>query len=160
MDGSSQPRLDMILQLLDEAVFNAAKYMACPDCDAGCPRLMNLALLHQRQVNTLCEVAKSPATFLCDENCVVLGGYRSCREDGLAFKRLVLLRIVKNVIKSIEEFQERATDFQSRFLAGTLELGDAGKLNLKWLLDIGSNLARRLGCIRSILEKEDWTSEI
>jgi hypothetical protein len=150
----------MALQLLDEAVVNAAKYMACLDCDAGCPRLMNLALLHQRQVNTLSEVAKSPATFLCDGTSVSFGAYRSCREDGLAFQRLVLLRIVRNVTKSIEEFQERAEDFQSRFLAGTLELGDAGKLNLKWLLDIGSNLARRLGCIKSILEKEDWIAEV
>ncbi|CAM1505909.1 Fc.00g115460.m01.CDS01 [Cosmosporella sp. VM-42] len=149
--------LDRILRLFEQVTTYADKYLTCPNCDAGCPRLMNLAMLHQRQVNLLCEIAKNPITYLSsDTTRVALGEYQPCIELDIMLKRIMLLGAVRCFGASVSKFTEKAGDFEARHIAGTLELGEVGKLNLKWLLDVAANLRRRVDCIKIILEKEDW----
>lgn len=122
---------------------------------------MNLAMLHQRQVNLLCEIAKNPGTHLGNDTThVALGTFQPSKQDDLSLKRLMLQNATRDVKMLVEKFHQGARDFEERYIAGTLELGDAGKLNLTWLLGVASNLERRLHCIKLLLEKEDWASEL
>ncbi|KAM6540151.1 hypothetical protein FALCPG4_001889 [Fusarium falciforme] len=160
-NSPGQTRLDEILQLLQDVHQLATKYLSCPNCDAGCPRLMNLAMLHQRQVNLLCEIAKNPSVHLGNDTTRVgLGAFQPSKQDDFSLKRLMLQNATRGVNILVEKFHQGARNFEERYIAGTLELGDAGKLNLTWLLGVASNLERRLHCIKLLLEKEDWASEM
>ncbi|EEU39720.1 uncharacterized protein NECHADRAFT_79498 [Fusarium vanettenii 77-13-4] len=160
-NSPGQTSLDEILRLLQDVYQLATKYLSCPNCDAGCPRLMNLAMLHQRQVNLLCEIAKAPSVHLeNDTTRVGLGIFHPSKQDDLSLKRLMLQNATRDVEMLVEKFHQGAREFEERYIAGTLELGDAGKLNLTWLLGVASNLERRLHCIKLLLEKEDWASEL
>ncbi|KAI8721234.1 hypothetical protein NCS52_00570300 [Fusarium sp. LHS14.1] len=160
-NSPGQTRLDEILRLLQDVYQLATKYLSCPNCDAGCPRLMNLAMLHQRQVNLLCEIAKNPDTHLSNDTThVALGTFHPSKQDDLSLKRLMLQNATRDVKTLMEKFHQGARDFEEGYIAGTLDLGDAGKLNLTWLLGVASNLERRLHCIKLLLEKEDWASEL
>jgi hypothetical protein len=83
-----------------------------------------------------------------------MGVYRPDGEDDSFLKYHMLLRITRRVSNLVSRFHNGAKDFEERSIAGTLELGDAGKLNLKWLLDTAVNLAERLDCVKSLLEKD------
>ncbi|KAJ3540263.1 hypothetical protein NM208_g5140 [Fusarium decemcellulare] len=156
-----QTSLGEILQLLQQAFHLSTKYLQCPNCDAGCPRLMNLAMLHQRQVTLLCELAKEPASHLANDSTrIALGSFRSSKEDDLSLKRLMLKNATRDTKKLVDDFHEGAKDFEDRYIAGTLILGEAGKLNLTWLLDVAANLGRRLDCVRVLLDQEDWASQL
>ncbi|UPK89478.1 hypothetical protein LCI18_000413 [Fusarium solani-melongenae] len=160
-NAPGQTSLDAILQLLQDVFQLATEYLRCPNCDAGCPRLMNLAMLHQRQVNLLCEIAKNPGTHLSNDTAhVALGTFQPSKQDDLSLKRSMLQNAARDVRILVEQFHQGARDFEERYIVGTLELGDAGKLNLTWLLGVASNLERRLHCIKLLLEKDDWASEM
>lgn len=118
-------------------------------------------MLHQRQVTLLCEIAKQPVHHLGnDMTKTVLGGFLPSEQDGLEIKQLMLRHATRNVKMSVEALHQGARGFEERYIAGTLELGDAGKLNLKWLFDVSANLDRRLDCVRVLLERDDWASEL
>ncbi|KAF4461106.1 hypothetical protein FALBO_12098 [Fusarium albosuccineum] len=156
-----QTSLDEILQLLQQAFQLSTKYLQCPNCDAGCPRLMNLAMLHQRQVTLLCELAKEPASHLANDSTrVALGSFQPNKEGDLSLKRLMLKNATRDTKKLVDDFHKGAKDFEDRYIAGTLILGEAGKLNLTWLLDVAANLGRRLDCVRVLLDQEDWASQL
>ncbi|KAF4948496.1 hypothetical protein FSARC_13733 [Fusarium sarcochroum] len=153
--------LDDMLALLQQAFHQVEQYLACENCDAGCPRLMNLAMLHQRQVTLLCEITKGPADYLSnDMTRTVLGSFQSAKKDDLCIKQLMLRHATRDVKISVDAFHEGARVFEERYIAGTLELGEAGKLNLKFLLDVSANLGRRLDCVRVLLERDDWASDL
>lgn len=159
VDDPGGTSLDKIMQLFDLAATHAAKYLACPSCDAGCVRHINLGVLLQRQVNVLGNVAENPAVHVGNDATRVsfkLGEYRASKEDDIMLKRMLLLRVIRGLSTSVLEFNSQARGYEERHLGGTLELGEAGKLNLKWLLDIAESLTRRLDCIKFILEKDDW----
>ncbi|VUC23453.1 unnamed protein product [Clonostachys rosea] len=154
---SSRNSLENVLKMLDQSITYAGKYLACLNCDPGCPRIMNLSFLHQRQVTLLSNIAKDPATFMHDTTPrVTLGEYQTSREDDITLKRVLLLRVARDILKSVDECHDRSMEFEKRFKEGTLDLGDIGKLNLRWLLDIAANLTKRLNCIRSLLENNEW----
>ncbi|KAM0224924.1 hypothetical protein ACHAQD_001722 [Fusarium lateritium] len=155
----AQTSIDEILALFQRAFHQSAQYLSCDDCDAGCPRHINLAMLHQRQVTLLCDIAKQPAHYLeNDTTRISLGNFLPSEMDDLKIKQLMLRQATRNVKTSVEAFHQGARGFEERYIAGTLELGDAGKLNLKWLLDVSANLDRRLDCVRVLLEQENWAS--
>ncbi|KIL89025.1 hypothetical protein FAVG1_07419 [Fusarium avenaceum] len=154
-----QTSIDEILALFQRTFHQSAQYLACENCDAGCPRHINLAMLHQRQVTLLCEIAKQPVHHLgSDMTKIVLGSFLPSEEDDLEIKQLMLRHATRNVKMSVEALHQGARGFEERYIAGTLELGDAGKLNLKWLFDVSANLDRRLDCVRVLLERDDWAS--
>ncbi|CAG9988329.1 unnamed protein product [Clonostachys byssicola] len=154
---SSRNSLENLLKMLDQSIIYAGKYLACPNCDPGCPRIMNLSFLHQRQVTLLINITKDPAAFIHEQAPrVSLGEYQVSREDDIALKRMLLLRVARDLLKSVNECHDRSMEFERRFKEGTLDLGDIGKLNLRWLLDIAANLTRRLNCVKSQLENNEW----
>ncbi|KAF4448784.1 hypothetical protein F53441_7833 [Fusarium austroafricanum] len=156
-----QTSLDEILMLFQRAFRQSAQYLACENCDAACPRHINLAMLHQRQVTLLCELAKTPEDHLSnDMTRASLGSFQPSKQDDLSIKQLMLRQATRNVKMSVEAHHEGAKEFERRHIEGTLELGDAGKLNLKWLLDISENLRRRLDCVRVLLERDDWAARL
>lgn len=136
---------------------HADQYLDCPLCDTGCTRLMNLAQLHQRQLNVLCDMCSNPTLYLGGDSArVTLGKYEPSREDDVLLKRIMLLGVARKVSASVDSFQSRVKRSDERHAAGTLQLAEAGKLNLVWLLGTAANLTRRLDTIKSLLEKEDW----
>jgi hypothetical protein len=154
-----QTSIDEILALFQRTFHQSAQYLACENCDAGCPRHINLAMLHQREVTLLCEIAKQPVHYLGnDMTKTALGSFLPSKQDDLEIKQLMLRHATRNVKMSVEAFHQGARRFEERHIAGTLELGDAGKLNLKWLLDVSANLDRRLDCVKVLLERDDWAS--
>ncbi|CAH0052089.1 unnamed protein product [Clonostachys solani] len=154
---SSRNSLENLLRMLDQSIIYAGKYLACLNCDPGCPRIMNLSFLHQRQVTLLSNIAKDPAAFIHEQAPrVTLGEYQASREDDATLKRMLLLRVARDILKSVNECNDRSREFEKSFKEGTLDLGDIGKLNLRWLLDIAENLTKRLNCIRSLLENNQW----
>ncbi|WZH44345.1 uncharacterized protein QYS62_005367 [Fusarium acuminatum] len=156
-----QTSIDEILALFQRTFHQSAQYLACENCDAGCPRHINLAMLHQRQVTLLCEIAKQPVHHLGnDMTKTALGSFLPSEQDDLEIKQLMLRHATRNVKISVEALHQGARGFEERHIAGTLELGDAGKLNLKWLLDVSANLDRRLDCVKVLLERDDWASEL
>lgn len=149
------------MQLLDEASVCANKYLDCSLCDTGCTRLMNLAQLHQRQLNMLCDICSNPTLYLREDPArVTLGPYQPPREDDISLKRIMLLGVTRNVRVSVDGFRSRVNGFDERHAAGTLELAEAGKLNLLWLVGIAANLARRLDTVKAVLEKQDWAGHV
>lgn len=91
---------------------------------------------------------------------MTLGNYQPSGEDDLVLKRIMLLGVTRKVRASVDAFRERAKGFDERHAAGILELAEAGRLNLVWILGIAANLTRRLDALRSMLEKEDWGEDI
>ena len=89
-----------------------------------------------------------------------LGSYQPSTEDDLVLKRIMLLGVTRRVRASVNAFRERANGFEERHAAGILELAEAGRLNLVWILGIAANLTRRLDEVRSALENEDWGGDI
>ena len=153
--------LESIIGLLDEATIHAAKYLACLNCDPGCARLVNLAMLHQRQMDRLCEIVKRPEAYIKeDATRLRLGAYQTSRSDDAMLKRMLLLRITRDPASYMADFQAKARGFEERFVQGTLVLEEAGRLTLRWLLDIAGNLTKRLRCIQFKLEREDWGLDI
>ena len=149
--------LDKCMAVVDSASSHASKYLACSLCDTGCTRLMTLALLHQRQLNILCDIAANPSLYLSDDAHVSLGIYRPpSRETNVAVKKVMLLGIVRGAREPVEGIRERVRGFEERVGKGAMELAEAGRLNLKWLLEITANLTRRLDTVKAVLEREDW----
>jgi hypothetical protein len=150
--------LDQCMAVLDSASEQAAKYLACGLCDTGCTRLMTLAPLHQRQLNLLTDICTNPALYLSDDLRVRLGCYRPPpdRKRDVAVQRAMLLGVANGVRERVEEIRDRVEGFEHRMASGMLELAEAGRLNLQWLLGVTGNLTRRLDTIKAVLEKEDW----
>ena len=149
--------LGMAMDMLSKTSAFAAKYLACALCDTGCTRLMTLALFFQRQLNILCDIAMNPSLYLNENSVrVALGPYQASREDDVVFKRIMLLRVAKIIRAPVDEFRERVNGFDERVAAGTLEIAEAGRLNLEWLVGISANLARRLESVETVLEEDDW----
>ncbi|KAK3311725.1 uncharacterized protein B0T15DRAFT_424431 [Chaetomium strumarium] len=150
--------LDVCMTVLDSASEHACKYLACVLCDTGCTRLMTLALLHQRQLNLLCDICANPSLYLWDNDMrVSLGSYRPPnRERDVAVKRAMLLGVASGVRERVEVIRDRLEEFEDRIERGVLELAEAGRLNLQWLLAITGNLVRRLDTIKALLAREDW----
>lgn len=137
-------RLDKIFCLITDSINQAAKYLACEQCDSGCSRLMTLSFLHQWQINILLDVTNNPTTCLANRiPQLIFGEYEASEEDDVAFKRMVLLRLIRDIKLSLDRFHHGAKAFEKRHIAGTLELGEAGKLNLEWLLKVAVSLKRQ-----------------
>lgn len=156
--------LDKILQLFQHASSLATRYITCSYCDNGCPRVMNLAMLHQRQANWLCEIARNPAVYLASAiNAALrmsLGDYRPSNRDNILIKRIMLLSVARDVDSAVDEFHARAKSFEEKDASGESRLSEAGKLNLKWLLDVAANLKERLHTVKSILEQTGWGLDV
>ena len=149
--------LGAAMDMLSKTSAFAAKYLACALCDTGCTRLMTLALFFQRQLNILCDIAMNPSLYISENSVgVALGPYQASREDDVVFKRTMLLGVAKIIRAPVDEFRERVAGFDERVAAGTLEVAEAGRLNLEWLVGISANLARRLESVETVLEEVDW----
>ncbi|EHK51067.1 hypothetical protein TRIATDRAFT_178083, partial [Trichoderma atroviride IMI 206040] len=149
-------RLDKIFCLITDSIHQAAKYLACEHCDSGCSRLMTLSFLHQWQINILLDVTNNPTIYFTNETPELkFGEYRASAEDDIAFKRMVSLRLTRDIKLSLDRFHHGAKDFEERYIAGTLELGEAGKLNLEWLLKVAVSLKRQAEFIAIAEEKRD-----
>ncbi|KAK3301801.1 uncharacterized protein B0T15DRAFT_323856 [Chaetomium strumarium] len=149
--------LDQYMAVLDLASVYARKYLAYGLYDTGYTRLITLAPLYWRQLNLLYDICSNPSLYLSDDIRVSLGSYRPPnRELDVAVKRVMLLGVAKTVRERVEEIQERVEGFEDRIARGSLELAEAGRLNLQWLLGVIWNLTRRLDTIKAVLEKEDW----
>ncbi|KAK5996781.1 hypothetical protein PT974_02123 [Cladobotryum mycophilum] len=154
--------LDNILQSLRESSAHIVNYLACPHCDNGCPRLVNLAMLHQRQVGLMCTITKNPAAFLHGPaNGAVrftLGVYQLNEQDDCNFKRLAVLSAARSVESQVTNFDDIIRGHQDAEFMGTSasEISESAKLNLRWLLDVARNLRSRLRVIISMLEKQEW----
>lgn len=160
-NATGPSRFDRMMSLFDESIVHATKYLACMACDAGCPRLMTLSLLHQRQIDSLADLTKNPGLCFSDESPrVTFGEYAPPAEDDINCKSVVLLRVARDIAQSLDSFHDGAKDFEERYFKGTLELGEAGKLNLKWLLGVAVTLKRRVDCVRMILQKPDWAVHV
>ena len=152
---------DRTMGLLDKSIADATQYLACLTCDAGCPRLMTLSLLHQRQIDGLSDLIKTPGSIFSDESPrVAFGDFKPCAEDDVNCKRVVLLRVARDIGQSLNNFHDGAKEFEERYKKGTLELGDAGKLNLNWLLGVAGILKKRLDRVISLLQKPDWAVQV
>lgn len=156
-------KLEKALKSLQSTSNLAYRYILCPSCDNGCPRLINLALLHQRQVNLLCNIAKNPTTYLDDvTDCgsfVRLGEYQPSKHDELLLRQVMMLGATRDVGCRVRDFESHAREYQEGDVVGTNKLSEAGKLNLKWLLDVATNLTRRLECVKSTVERAEWVSQ-
>lgn len=149
-------QLDKIFCLISDSIYQAAKYLACEHCDSGCSRLMTLSFLHQWQINILLDVTNNPTILFGDEIPELeFGEYKASAEDSVAFKRMVLLRLTRDIRRSLDCFHHGAKDFEKRYIAGNLELGEAGKLNLEWLLKVAGSLKRQAEFITIAEEKRD-----
>ncbi|KAF5530410.1 hypothetical protein FNAPI_13570 [Fusarium napiforme] len=152
-----QTPLEEILSLFQTAFHQSAQYLACQNCDTGCLRYINLVILHQRQTNLLSELAEEPRQYLrSDMVSTTLGGFQPSKQDDIAIKHLMVRQATRDVIFSVNTDHESATGFQQRYTAGTLDLSDTGKLNVKWLVEVSENLQRTLEHVRVLLEKDDW----
>lgn len=105
---------------------------------------MTLSFLHQWQINILLDVTNNLTRIFADEMPELkFGQYKASAEDDVAFKRMVLLRLIRDIRLSLDRFHHGAKDFEERYIAGNLELGEAGKLNLEWLLKVAVSLKRQ-----------------
>jgi hypothetical protein len=156
-----QTPLDEILSLFQSVFHKSAQYLACQNCDTGCLRYINLVMLHQRQVNLLSELAEDPREYLrSDMASTKLRGFQPSKQDDIAMKQLMVRQATRDVILSVNADHESATGFQERDIAGTLDLSDTGKLNVKWLVEVSENLGRTLEHVRVLLEKDDWATKL
>ena len=136
------PPLDQLLVLVDEAAAHAAQYLGCTACDEGCPRLMNLATLYQKQVDVLCGVAEG------DEGPVVyMGVFQASDQEARLLKRRMVCRVATKVGLGIALFHDMVKGFEDRRVAGTLDLSNAGRMNLQWLFGASSDLVKRIDCV-------------
>ncbi|KAF5578932.1 hypothetical protein FPANT_9804 [Fusarium pseudoanthophilum] len=159
--NSGQTPLDRILSLFQTAFHKSAQYLACQNCDTGCLRYINLVMLHQRQVNLLSELAEDPREYLRNDMAsTTLGGFQPSKQDDIAMKQLMVRQATRDVILSVTADHESATGFQKRYTAGTLDLSDTGKLNVKWLVEVSENLQRTLEHVKALLEKDDWATKL
>ncbi|KAI0130138.1 hypothetical protein BJ170DRAFT_302603 [Xylariales sp. AK1849] len=152
--------LDRILQALQNASTHVNRYLACSRCDNFCPRLLNLAMLHQKQVNLMCAMAKNPSIYLrCPDSDALrftLGIYQLSERDDLKFKGLAILAAAHNLDDLVAGFDDMARSYQERDSADGSILSDLARLNLKWTLDVAGHLKSRLKVIISILRQDDW----
>ncbi|KAF5634173.1 uncharacterized protein FTJAE_6792 [Fusarium tjaetaba] len=156
-----QTPLEEILSLFQTAFHQSAQYLACQNCDTGCLRYINLVMLHQRQVNLLSELVEDPREYLrSDMASTTLGGFQPSKQDDIAIKQLMVRQATRDVILSVNADHESATGFQERSIAGTLDLSDTGKLNVKWLVEVSENLQRTLEHVNVLLEKDDWATKL
>ncbi|CZR40250.1 uncharacterized protein FPRO_05150 [Fusarium proliferatum ET1] len=161
MKNPGQTPLDEILSLFQSVLNQSAQYLACQNCDTGCLRYINLVMLHQRQVNLLSELAEDPGEYLRgDMTNVTLGGFQTTKQDDIAIRQLMVRQATRDVILSVNADHESATGFQKRYTAGTLDLSDTGKLNVKWLVEVSENLQRTLEYVKVLLEKDDWATKL
>lgn len=155
-NSKSAVQLDKIFCLISDSIYQAAKYLACEHCDSGCSRLMTLSFLHQWQINILLDVTNNPTILFGDKNPELkFGEYKASAEDDVAFKRMVLLRLIRDIKLSLDCFHHGAKNFEDRYIAGNLELGEAGKLNLEWLLKVAVSLKKQAEFITVAEEKRD-----
>ncbi|KAI0007344.1 hypothetical protein F4779DRAFT_592461 [Xylariaceae sp. FL0662B] len=158
--------LDKILQAFQDISLHIASYLACKQCDGDCPRLMNLAMLHQRQVSLLCFMTKNPATHIRNSGTeavrFTLGIYQLSDQEDANHKRLVILDAARKVDSQVASFDDLIRNHQDKDImgSGTSEMPESAKLNFKWLLDVARNLKSRLKVIVSILEKVDWALDV
>ncbi|KAH7267597.1 uncharacterized protein BKA55DRAFT_684869 [Fusarium redolens] len=156
-----QTPLDEILSLFQRVFHQSAQYLACQNCDTGCLRHINLVMLHQRQVNLLSELAEDPKEYLRNHMTqTMLGEFQVSKQDDIAIKQLMVRQATRDVRISVDADYESATGFQERYIAGTLDLSDTGKLNVKWLVEVSENLRRTLEYVRVLLEKDDWATKL
>ncbi|KAF4335581.1 hypothetical protein FBEOM_10554 [Fusarium beomiforme] len=156
-----QTPLDEILALFQRIFHKSAQYLACQNCDTGCLRHINLVMLHQRQVTFLSEIAEDPREYLSNDiTQTTLGSFKSSKLDDIAIKQLMTRQATRDVRISVDADHKSATGFQERYVAGTLDLSDTGKLNVKWLVEVSENLRRTLEYVRLMLEKDDWAIKL
>ncbi|EXL61177.1 hypothetical protein FOCG_00376 [Fusarium oxysporum f. sp. radicis-lycopersici 26381] len=156
-----QTPLDEILSLFQRVSHKSAQYLACQNCDTGCLRHINLVMLHQRQVNLLSELAEDPGEYLRNYfTQTTLGSFQTSKPDDIAIKQLMVRHATRDVRFSVDADHKSATGFQERYIAGTLDLSDTGKLNVKWLVEVSENLRRTLEHVRVLLEKDDWATKL
>ncbi|KAH7489943.1 hypothetical protein FOMA001_g2617 [Fusarium oxysporum f. sp. matthiolae] len=156
-----QTPLDEILSLFQRVSHKSAQYLACQNCDTGCLRHINLVMLHQRQVNLLSELAEDPGEYLRNYfTQTTLGSFQTSKPDDIAIKQLMVRHATRDVRISVDADHKSATGFQERYIAGTLDLSDTGKLNVKWLVEVSENLRRTLEYVRVLLEKDDWATKL
>jgi hypothetical protein len=157
--------LDGILQSLVDVSAHITRYLGCKTCDNGCPRLFNLAMLHQRIVSLLCAITKNPASYLHNSAGttvhITLGTYRFSELEDLEHKRLVILSAVRRIDLLVTGFDsmirsEHGTETEIGHQEGMSNMTESGKINLLWLLNINRNLKSRLKVIVSILDQSDW----
>ncbi|KAF4437134.1 hypothetical protein FACUT_5895 [Fusarium acutatum] len=161
MKNPGQTPLDEILSLFQSVFYKSAQYLACQNCDTGCLRHINLVMLHQRQVNLLSELAEDPREYLrSDMTNTTLGGFQTSKQDDIAIKQLMVRQATRDVILSVNADHGSATGFQERYNAGTLDLSETGKLNVKWLVEVSENLRRTLDYVKVLLEKDDWATKL
>ncbi|KAH8718738.1 hypothetical protein HC256_003364 [Beauveria bassiana] len=154
---------DTVLCSLQEVAAHVASYLGCPNCGTSCPRLMNLAMLHQRQVALMCVIAKSPSAFTggpaSDNLRFTLGLYQLSEENNAMFERLVILSTARNIDHLVANFDDSIRAHQDLELtASVVSETESAKLNLKWLLDVSKNLKSRLETNIRILVKPEWAA--
>ncbi|KAM3538928.1 hypothetical protein ARSEF1564_008167 [Beauveria bassiana] len=152
--------LDIVLCSLQEVAAHVASYLECPNCCTSWPRLMNLAMLHQRQVALMCVIAKSPSAFIggpaSDNLRFTLGLYQLSEENNAMFKRLVIPSTARNIDHLVANFDDSIRAHQDLELtASVVSETESAKLNLRWLLDFSRNPKSRLKAIICILEKPE-----
>lgn len=153
--------LDQIFRTFEDAKAESAVYRACTNCDPGCHRLTTLSMLHQRQLNLICNLAKNPGKFLNhDRTHVMIGDFQPPKNVDLMLKRMMLLRVAHDLRTSTTKFSDIVKDFQDKHRSGASKLSEAGKLNIKWLSEIGEYLRNGLDGIESLLEKDTWAESI
>ncbi|KAI7760442.1 hypothetical protein LZL87_008532 [Fusarium oxysporum] len=161
MQSPEQTPLDEILSLFQRVFHKSAQYLACQNCDTGCLRHINLVMLHQRQVNLLSELAEDPREYLRNDiTQTTLGSFQVSMQDDIAIKQLMFRQATRDVRISVDADHKSATGFQERCIAGTLDLSDTGKLNVKWLVEVSENLRRTLEYVKVLLEKDDWATKL
>lgn len=117
---------------------------------------MTLSFLHQWQINILLDITNNLTKRFSDEMPELrFGEYKASAEDDVAFKRMVLLRLIRDIKLSLDHFHHGAKDFEARYIRGDLELGEAGKLNLEWLLKVAVSLKRQAEFITIAEDKRD-----
>ncbi|KAI1384846.1 uncharacterized protein F4822DRAFT_374721 [Hypoxylon trugodes] len=151
--------LDEILQIFQDISTHSANYFNCTQCDE-CPRLINISMLHQRQVRLLCTIAKNPTTYLQHPNGkavrLTFGSFQLSERDDLDHKRLLILTAARNVDSLVSSFNDNISRHQSKTAQSSSGTTEAAELTFKWLSDIARNLKSRLKVIASIVKEPDW----
>lgn len=153
--------LDKTLLSMQDISQHVVNYRACSHCNGGCPRLMNMAMLHQSQVTLLCDLAKKPGVYLSQGQSPVrftLGVYQLPVEEDTDYKRQAILAAARKVGSTVADFDDLVRSHQDSEITGDLEASETMKINIRWLLDVARNLKSRLRVIIPILEKPDWAN--
>jgi hypothetical protein len=109
-------------------------------------------------------MSKNPAAYLggaASEGLrFTLGGYRLPDEADLDHKRMALLAAARRIDELATGFDDRVRSYQDAEIMGEpgVDMTEAARLNLRWLLDVARNLKSRLKVIVSILENANWTA--